>query len=488
MTVEYKNLPVEELSAFEIRDIRVDVLEKLKDRISQGYNPARPLTVVKADGKYIVADGNHRLRILQELGIKSVPCVIYEDVDPYKLAVAGNMDEDTYAPMDLFDWLDIIKKLRDEGLTQSQIGERIGWSESKVKQYSALLSTVVTQVLNLARQYQIGRVTPEVTFATFNFTEGWFRNSGLYDLCEKYQLALMESFIDDKCKWNKEKVQKEAAKYKRWQEQIDIAKDTLEDVENLSDVIAMIENDAFKTNLQLQQKIKSLNSRAKNKLICGDCIIELENIKDASIDIVITDPPYGIDYISNRSNFTKHITKTGIENDDDLKNALDVFETTMELLSHKTKPDAHLYVFTSWKVYPLFVDIMSKYFTIKNLLVWDKGNHGPGDLEGAWGNQYEMIIFATKGKKALNKRRGDIISIPRLSSANMIHPTQKPVELIKELLSVSAQKADIVCDPFMGSGSTIKAVKEYGGLNYIGIELDREIFEKAKAFIGGDID
>ena len=84
--------------------------------------------------------------------------------------------------MDLFDWLDIIKKLRDEGLTQSQIGERIGWSESKVKQYSALLSTVVTQVLNLARQYQIGRVTPEVTFATFNFTEGWFRNSGLYDL------------------------------------------------------------------------------------------------------------------------------------------------------------------------------------------------------------------------------------------------------------------------------------------------------------------
>jgi hypothetical protein len=60
------------------------------------------------------------------------------------------------------------------GLTQAQIGERIGWSESKVKQYSALLSTVVTQVLNLARQYQIGRVTPEVTFATFNLFGGHF--------------------------------------------------------------------------------------------------------------------------------------------------------------------------------------------------------------------------------------------------------------------------------------------------------------------------
>ena len=110
-----------------------------------------------------------------------------------------------------------------------------------------MLSTVVTQVLNLARQYQIGRVTPEVTFATFNFTEGWFRNSGLYDLCEKYQLALIEAFIADKCKWNNEKVQKEAAKYKRWQEYIELAKETLVNDNDLPMVITMIENDIFKT-------------------------------------------------------------------------------------------------------------------------------------------------------------------------------------------------------------------------------------------------
>jgi ParB-like chromosome segregation protein Spo0J len=182
MTVEYKNLPVEELSAFEIRDIRIDVLEKLKDRISKGYNPARPLTVVKTDNKYIVADGNHRLRVLQELGIKSVPCVIYEDVDPYKLAVAGNMDEDTYAPMDLFDWLDIIDKLRNEGLTQAQIGERIGWSRGQISQYLVLLEKIATNILILAKKYQKGRVAENATFVSFNFTEGWFRTSGLYDL------------------------------------------------------------------------------------------------------------------------------------------------------------------------------------------------------------------------------------------------------------------------------------------------------------------
>ena len=64
----------------------------------------------------------------------------------------------------------------------------------------------------------------------------------------------------------------------------------------------------------------------------------------------------------------------------------------------------------------------------------------------------------------------------------MIHPTQKPTELIKQILEVSANKHDLVCDPFMGSGSHIKAAKDYG-CNYIGIELDSEMFEKAKNYI-----
>jgi len=110
---------------------------------------------------------------------------------PHKLAIAGNMDEDTYAPMDLFDWLDIIKKLRDEGLTQAQIGERIGWSREQVRNYINILSKVGTQILDLARSYQKGRVPENGTIVPFDFTEGWFRTSGLYDLCEKYQLALI---------------------------------------------------------------------------------------------------------------------------------------------------------------------------------------------------------------------------------------------------------------------------------------------------------
>jgi site-specific DNA-methyltransferase (adenine-specific) len=126
--------------------------------------------------------------------------------------------------------------------------------------------------------------------------------------------------------------------------------------------------------------------------------------------------------------------------------------------------------------------IIEKYFTIKTPLVWDKMNHGSGDLINSWGNQTELIIHCIKGDKGMNIRKGNLIKIPRLHSSKMVHPTQKPIELIKELLEVSALKNDFVVDPFMGSGSTIKACNEYG-VKSLGIELDKEMFLIANKFI-----
>jgi len=55
--------------------------------------------------------------------------------------------------------------------------------------------------LDLARQHQKGSVAENATLVAFDFTEGWFRASGLYDLCEKYQLLFMQQFIADKFRW-----------------------------------------------------------------------------------------------------------------------------------------------------------------------------------------------------------------------------------------------------------------------------------------------
>jgi site-specific DNA-methyltransferase (adenine-specific) len=481
--MEYKILKVKDLNEFAIREIRQNTIDKLKERINKhGYNNSRPLTIVKKDNKYFVADGNHRLKVLNELNIIEVPCLIIDD-DIYKIAVNNNLDEDTYSKMDLFDWLDIISKMKDEGYKLKKIAEKLNFSEQTIKYYNSLLKKVST-ILDLTKESQEGRETKKFTVETFNFTERWFRDSGLYDLTSDYQLKFFESFKESKFKWNKNKVQQETAKLKLWQEFIKISKAKLVNENDLTIVIELIENNNFKTENQLLEKIKDLNNKASNKLINGDALIELEKLNDCSIDLVVTDPPYGIDYCSNRSQYKDHITKNKIKNDK--SEAFELLDKTCEILNRKTKSNSHFYFFTSWKVYSKFEEIISKYFNIKNMIVWDKGNHGSGDLENSWGNRHELIIFATKGNRSLTIRKADILNISKVQSNKMIHPTQKPIELITEILKVSSQKADTICDPFMGSGSIIKATKKYKNLNYIGIEIDKNYFEIAKNFIGED--
>jgi site-specific DNA-methyltransferase (adenine-specific) len=146
--------------------------------------------------------------------------------------------------------------------------------------------------------------------------------------------------------------------------------------------------------------------------------------------------------------------------------------------------NSHLYFFCSWSVFTEFKEIISKYFTIKTPIVWDKGNKGSGDLDNDWGNQTELIIYCVKGKKMVNTRKGNVINVSRLHSSKMVHPTQKPIDLIKEILEVSALSSDFIVDPFMGSGSTIKACNELG-FKSLGIELDNEMFNIANNFING---
>jgi DNA modification methylase len=221
----------------------------------------------------------------------------------------------------------------------------------------------------------------------------------------------------------------------------------------------------------------SINENIKN----GDSLEILESLEDGCIDIVLTDPPYGINYVSNRSIFDESITKRGLLNDGK-EEAFELLDKTCKILSRKTAENSHLYFFCSWNVFSSFESIIGKYFTIKTPIVWDKGNKGSGDLENDWGNQTEIIIYCVKGKKLVNSRRGNIISVPRLHTSKMVHPTQKPEELIKQILEISYLQGDFVVDPFMGSGSTIKACN-FIGAKSLGIELDNEMFNIANNYI-----
>lgn len=487
MTLQYKTISISDLKPFHIRSIRADVVEKVKERIKDGFNPARPLSVVQDGSSYIVADGNHRLEALMSIGAADVPCVVYPEGDPYRIAVDGNADEDTYAPMDVFDWCELIGKMRDEGLTQAAIGERIGWTRESVRDHIALIDSVGADILRECMEHQNGRAPANGANAPkTTFTEGWFRTSGLYKLCDEYQIRMMGEFFADKCAWNGNKVKSEARKYLQWQEWIEAAESLLENMANMAEVVKLVENGSIRSDVQFRRLIDKLNEASKNKLMCGDCVAEIEKLKDASIDLVITDPPYGIDYTSNYSKYSEYVTKTPIAGDQDIRGALELLDNTLKALDTKLTANAHAYIFTSWRLASDFASVISEYLEVKNFIIWNKGNASMGDLEGAWGNMYEVCIFATRGNRKLNTRKFDVVNVPRVPTTKAIHPTQKPEELIKQFLEASAQSKDTVIDPFMGSGSTIKAVKSYGGgLCYVGIELDEERFKKARIYIDG---
>ena len=242
-----------------------------------------------------------------------------------------------------------------------------------------------------------------------------------------------------------------------------------------------------KEEKKAEYKEKVLETRVETKISDniknGDSLEILESLENGCIDVVLTDPPYGISYKSNRSMFDEAITKRGLLNDGK-DEAFELLDKTCEILQRKTADNAHLYFFCSWNVFSSFESIISKYFTIKTPIVWDKGNKGSGDLENDWGNQTELIIYCVKGKKLVNTRRGNIINVSRLHTSKMVHPTQKPTELLKQILEVSAVNGDFIVDPFMGSGSTIKASNELG-FKSLGIELDKEMFNIANNFING---
>src|SRR5574343_286716 len=207
------------------------------------------------------------------------------------------------------------------------------------------------------------------------------------------------------------------------------------------------------------------------KLYHGDCLDIMKDIPDDSVDAVITDPPYGIDYQSNWSDNPKQ----KIIND---KNPFiwflyDAFRIT--------KNNGCIAVFCRWDVQHKFTSaIECAGFDVKNVLVWDRVIHGMGDLRGNFAPQHEVIIFATKGRFIINGNRPkSVLRSKRINGINLIHPNEKPVDLMEQLIIPLTKENDYVLDCFMGAGSTgVSCINT--NRNFIGIEKDANFFSFAK--------
>ena len=208
----------------------------------------------------------------------------------------------------------------------------------------------------------------------------------------------------------------------------------------------------------------------KFELWHGDCLELMKDIPDGSVDLVLTDPPYGMAFQSNH----RKEKYNEIQND----KSLEWLERYISECCRVLKNNSAIYCFCSWQNVDVFKQAIAKKFKIKNILIWEKNNTSMGDLKGSYAPKYEMIIFAHKGRKLLNGfRYADIIKASRTGNKN--HPTEKPVDLLETFIKNSSDESSVVFDGFMGSGSTGVACVNTNR-NFIGIELDDGYFNIAK--------
>lgn len=196
-------------------------------------------------------------------------------------------------------------------------------------------------------------------------------------------------------------------------------------------------------------KLGDLWILGEHRVLCGDST-KAEDVgrlmAGATIGSVITDPPFGMSFVSNYR-VVKHKAIAG--------------DSTADLLAYACaiEADHSSYVFCRW-------DNLSQVPPPTSLITWVKNNWSMGDLEHAHARQTEVALFYRgKNHSFPDGRPTDVVQHPR--TGNNLHPTEKPVALLSEIIGWSI---GLVFDPFLGSGTTLIAAEQLGRKCY-GMEI-----------------
>jgi DNA modification methylase len=137
----------------------------------------------------------------------------------------------------------------------------------------------------------------------------------------------------------------------------------------------------------------------------------------------------------------------------------------------KGRCNGFVFICTTWKVLNKWLLLFSKYFDLSNMIIWDKGGGGIGDLEHTFFTDYEIILCSNNGAKITGKRIGCVWRTQKDNVNSYIHPTQKPVKLSAIAIENTTNTNNIVLDLFGGSGSTLIASEQLNRICYM-MELD----------------
>lgn len=216
----------------------------------------------------------------------------------------------------------------------------------------------------------------------------------------------------------------------------------------------------------------------QSKMIEGEALATLRSLPAESVDLILTDPPFSSG--GRRENSRSLRTSMNRGTEDAAWIAGDAMSTngflwTMREIGWEArrvlKPGGHLLAFIDWRMSAnLSAALESADLRQHPTLVWDKTYFGMGSI---FRNQHEFIIHMSNGAPVPPQRRdvGNVIQCKPIRGG--LHPTEKPVPLLRTLISVTCPAGGLVVDPFAGSGATGVAAAEEGR-TFLGVELSPE--------------
>ncbi|MEM9011435.1 MAG: DNA methyltransferase [Pseudomonadota bacterium] len=206
-----------------------------------------------------------------------------------------------------------------------------------------------------------------------------------------------------------------------------------------------------------------------NDILCGDAAAVLRSLPEQSVDLVVTDPPYLVNY--------RDRTGRSLRNDDNPDAVLPAFAP----MASAMKRDSYAVCFSGWSALPQFAAAWDAAgLRIIGEIVWAKGY---ASRRGYAEYRHESAYVLAKGNPA--KPANPLPSVMEwVYSGNRRHPTEKAVEVIAPLIRCFSKPGDLVCDPFSGSGSTSVAAALSGRAS-LGIDIDPAHVATAQGRLAG---
>ena len=197
----------------------------------------------------------------------------------------------------------------------------------------------------------------------------------------------------------------------------------------------------------------------------GDCLEILPTLEAESFDAVVTDPPYGVDYQSAWRTGSRRLPK--------IANDKSPFVWWLPAATRLLRPGGCLLCFCRWDVAEAFrLAIGWAGLRVGGQLVWDRVMHGLGDPSSRPAPRHDIVWFAAKGRFRFHGRRpSSVLRETTVNGTQLLHPTQKPLGLIRSLVADYSPPGGLVLDPFAGSGTTAVACA-LEGRSCVGIERE----------------